>query len=93
MTQPPQLPKKPWAKVEDQETVQLLMDHIHNLEYPLPGHGTQWLKLPYFQERLSGNVEGVREVKKRFCEAIVLLLEKNDRLKKKPGRPRKSTDE
>jgi hypothetical protein len=57
------------------------MDHIHNLEYPLPNRGTQWLKLPYFQEQLSGNREGVLEVKKRFCEAIVLLLEKNGRLK------------
>jgi hypothetical protein len=78
----PAQPEKPWLKVHDQETLQLLMDHIHNLEYPLP-QGTQWLKLPYFQERLSGNPAGVLEVKKRFCEAIVLLLERNDRLKKK----------
>lgn len=77
----PKLPAKPWAKVLDQETVKLLMDNIHNLEYPLPRGGTFWLKLPYFQERLSGNPDGTREVKKRFCEAIVLLLEKNGRLK------------
>jgi hypothetical protein len=98
MNQPAQpriteIPQKPWAKVQDQETLKLLMDNIHNLEYPLPGHGTQWLKIPYFQERLSGNPDGVREIKKRFCEAIVLLLEKNDRLKKRPGRPRKDDSE
>jgi hypothetical protein len=72
--------KKPFAKIDDQETLQLLMDNIHCLEYRLAG-GSQWLKLPYFQEQLSGNREGVREIKRRFCEAIVQLLEKNGRLK------------
>jgi hypothetical protein len=77
---PAQPKKKPFAHVDDQETLKLLMDNIHNLEYRLPG-GSQWLKLPYFQEQLSGNREGVLEIKRRFCEAIVQLLEKNDRLK------------
>jgi hypothetical protein len=72
--------KKPYGKVTDQETLQLLMDNIHNLEYHLAG-SSQWLKLPYFQTQLSGNREGVNEVKRRFCEAIVQLLEKHDRLK------------
>lgn len=72
--------KKPYGKVSDQETLTLLMDNIHNLEYRLAG-SSQWLKLPYFQEQLSGNREGVREIKRRFCEAIVQLLEKNGRLK------------
>lgn len=84
MTQPP----KPYGKVADQDTLKLLMDNIHNLEYRLAG-SSQWLKLPYFQERLSGNPDGVREIKRRFCEAIVQLLENNDKLKKRPGRPRK----
>ena len=90
--EPRQRPEKPWAKVQDQETLKLLMDNVHNLEYHLAG-GSQWLKLPYFQERLSGNPEGVKEIKRRFCEAIVMLLEKNDRLKKKPGRPPKGDDQ
>ena len=85
-------PQKPWAKVQNQEALKLLMDNVHNLEYPLPGHGVQWLKLPYFQELLSGDREGVREIKKRFCEAIIILFEKNDMLRKKPGRPRKDDD-
>jgi hypothetical protein len=72
--------KKPFAHINDQDTLKLLMDNIHCLEYRLPG-GSQWLKLPYFQAQLSGNRDGVNEVKRRFCEAIVQLLEKNDRLK------------
>ncbi|MEZ0366795.1 hypothetical protein ACAG26_24280 [Mycobacterium sp. pUA109] len=73
-------PEKPFALINDRETLKLLVDNIHNLEYPLVGT-TQWIKLPYFQDRLSGNAAGVNEVKRRFCEAIVLLLEKNGRLK------------
>jgi hypothetical protein len=76
----PQPKKKPFGKVKDQETLKLLMDNIHNLEYKLAG-SSQWLKLPYFQERLSGNPSGVLEIKRRFCEAIVQLLEAHDRLK------------
>lgn len=72
--------EKPFGKVTDQQTLKLLMDNIHNLEYRMAG-SSQWLKLPYFQEQLSGNRAGVREVKRRFCEAIVQLLEKNGRLK------------
>lgn len=72
--------QKPYASVKDQETLKLLIDNIHALEYPILG-GTQWLRLPYFQERFAGNPPGVQEVKRRFCEAIVLLLERNDRLK------------
>jgi hypothetical protein len=72
--------EKPFGKVTDQDTLKLLMDNIHNLEYRMPG-SSQWLKLPYFQEQLSGNRDGVREVKRRFCEAIVQLLEANGRLK------------
>lgn len=73
------------AQVDDKETLQLLVDHIDNLEHPLG-----WIKHPYFQERFADNPTGVRELKTRFCEAIMLLLEKNDKLKKRPGRPRKS---
>jgi hypothetical protein len=76
----PQPKKKPYGKVSDPETLKLLMDNIHNLEYRLAG-SSQWLKLPYFQEQLSGNRDGVLEVKRRFCEAIVQLLEKHGRLK------------
>lgn len=79
----PTHPAQP-TKIDDQETLKLLVDNIHCLEHP-----AGWIKHPYFQERFAGNAEGVREVKKRFCEAIILLLEKNDRLKKRPGRPRK----
>jgi hypothetical protein len=88
MTQQP----KPFAKVSNQAALKVLIDHVHNLEYPLPG-GTQWIKNPYFQERFAANQEGVREVKRRFCEAIVLLFEKHDLLKKPPGRPRKDADD
>lgn len=77
------MPAQPFsAPVKDAATVKLLVDNIHNLEHPLG-----WIKHPYFQERFSGNPDGVREVKKRFCEAIVLLLEKNDKLKT-PAKPR-----
>lgn len=73
------------AKIEDKETLQLLLDNIHNLEHPLG-----WIKHPYFDDRFSTNRAGVLEIKKRFCEAVVLLLEKNDKLKKRPGRPPKN---
>lgn len=81
---PAQPPFTAAAKIDDKETLKLLVDHIANLEHPLG-----WIKHPYFEERFSGNPEGVRELKTRFCEAIILLLEKNDKLKKRPGRPRK----
>lgn len=71
---------KPFATINDQETLQLLTDNIANLEYRMPG-SSMILKHPYFQEQLSGNREGVKEIKRRFCEAIVQLLEKHDRLK------------
>jgi hypothetical protein len=64
------------AKIHDQATLKLLIDNIANLEHPLG-----WIKHPYFQERFTGNADGVREMKKRYCEAIVLLLEKHDRLR------------
>jgi len=73
------------VNIDDEETVALLMEHIDNLRHPMG-----WIKHPYFQERFSDNPTGVRELKKRFCEAIVLLLEQNDKLKKRPGRPRKN---
>jgi hypothetical protein len=69
------------AKIRDKETLQLLIDHIANLEHP-----AGWIKHPYFQDRFTGGGDAVREVKRRYCEAIVLLLEKNDRLKKSPKR-------
>lgn len=82
------MPAQPFsAPVKDAATVKLLVDNIHNLEHPLG-----WIKHPYFQERFSGNPGGVREVKKRFCEAIVLLLEKHDKLKTPAkSRARKTT--
>lgn len=73
------------VKIDDRETFQILVDNIANLEHPLG-----WIKHPYFEERFAANPDGVRELKKRFCEAIVLLLEKHDKLKKRPGRPRKN---
>jgi hypothetical protein len=77
---------QPFAvKIDDKETLQLLYDNLHNLEHP-----AGWIKHPYFDERFAANPDGVREVKKRFCEALVLLLEKHDRLKKRPGRSRKA---
>jgi hypothetical protein len=82
---------QPVAQIEDRETLQLLIEHIANLEHP-----AGWIKHPYFDERFAQNRAGVREVKRIFCEAVVLLLEKHDRLKtatapaaRKPGRPRK----
>lgn len=83
MTEP-----KPWADVQDTETLQLLIDNIHCLQYPLPGRGTQWIKLPYFDERFAPNTEAVQETKRRFCEAITLLLQNNGRLKY--AKPRKT---
>lgn len=79
---------QPYKSTADPESVNLLLDNIHNLEHPLG-----WIKHPYFQEQFSGNPEGVREIKKRFCEAVVLLLEKNDKIKKRAGRPRKTDAE
>jgi hypothetical protein len=82
---------QPVAQIEDRETLQLLIDNIHNLEHP-----AGWIKHPYFDERFAQNREGVRQVKRIFCEAVVLLLEKHERLKAappaapKPGRPRKT---
>lgn len=72
------MPAQPFisAPVKDRATLDLLMDNISNLEHPLG-----WIKHPYFQDRFAGNPEGVREIKKRFCEALVILLEKHDRLK------------
>jgi hypothetical protein len=82
------MPAQPLAvNVEDKEALKLLLDNIENLYHP-----RGWIKHPYFQERFSGNPDGVREVKRLFCEAIVMLLEKNDKLKKRPGRPRKAED-
>lgn len=75
---------QPTVNIEDKETLQLLIDNIHNLEHP-----AGWIKHPYFDERFSANRAGVREVKRLFCEAVVLLLEKNERLKK-PRAPRKA---
>ena len=72
------------VKVEDEETLNLLIDNIANLSHPMG-----WIKHPYFDERFSDNPDGVRQLKRRFCESIVLLLESNDKLKKRPGRPRK----
>lgn len=81
-------PAQPFgAQIEDKETLKLLMDNIDNLEHP-----RGWIKHPYFQERFAGNPDGVRETKRVFCEALVLLLEKNDKLKKRSGRPRKDAD-
>ena len=73
------------VKVEDEETLNLLIDNIANLSHPMG-----WIKHPYFDERFSDNPDGVRQLKRRFCESIVLLLESNDKLKKRPGRPRKN---
>jgi hypothetical protein len=78
----PQPKKKPFAKLDshDQETLKLLMANIGNLEYRMPG-ASMWIKHPYFQPLLSGNREGVMEVNRRFCEAIIQLLRKHERLK------------
>lgn len=64
------------AKVDHPDVVTLLVDNVANLLHPLG-----WIKHPYFQERFSGNPQGVREVTKRFCEAVVLLLEKHGKLR------------
>ena len=78
---------KPWAQVEDTELLQLLIDNIHCLEYPLPGRGTGYLKLQYFDERFAPNQDAVRETKRRFCEALTLFMQKHGRAKtKKRGR-------
>ena len=79
---------QPLVSVEDKQTLQLLMDNISNLKHP-----NGWIKHPYFDERLAGNPDGVRQIKRMFCEAVVMLLEENDRLKKRPGRPRKDDAE
>ncbi|WP_136244777.1 hypothetical protein [Mycobacterium intracellulare] len=75
------------AKTDHPDVVKLLTDNIHNLEHPLG-----WIKHPYFQEQFTANQDGVREIKKRFCEALVLLLEKHDKLKPPPKKraPRKA---
>ena len=75
------------VNVGDKEALKLLVDNIHNLKHP-----GGWIKHPYFDARFSGNPEGVNELKKRFCEAIVLLLEENGHLKRRPGRPRNDAD-
>ena len=78
---------QPLVSIGDKQTLKLLMDNISNLKHP-----QGWIKHPYFDERFSGNPDGVRQIKRMFCEAVVMLLEENDKLKKKPGRPRKDAD-
>jgi hypothetical protein len=66
------------------EAVELLMANIANMPHPLA-----WIKSPYFDDRFAKNPQQVRETRRIYTEAIVSLLEKNDKLKKRPGRPRK----
>lgn len=61
------------STIRSTDALKLLIDNIGNLEHP---HG--WIKHPYFDERFAQNPEGVRDLKRKFCEAIVLLLEKNN---------------
>lgn len=79
--QPPQYPE-----IHDQETLALLMEHMPNLEYRLNGR-SYLLKHPQLQQRFSGDPTASYQMNRRLCEAIMQLLEKHDRLKKK--RPRK----
>ncbi|TDH48504.1 hypothetical protein E2F47_23600 [Mycobacterium eburneum] len=58
--------------IRSKAALELLVDNIANLEHP---HG--WIKHPYFDERFAQNPAGVRELKRKFCEAVILLLEKN----------------
>lgn len=66
--------------IRDTETLQLLVDNIACLPYPVAGR-EMWIKHPYFNPMVARDRKNVVELKQRFCEAIVMLLEKHDRLK------------
>lgn len=76
---------KPFEAKVDRETLKVLMDNIHNLYHPLG-----WIKHPYFQPRMFATSDGMKteahpgqeEANKRFCEALLLLLDKHGKLKK-----------
>jgi len=73
--------------VKDTETLRILTDNISALPHP---NGI--IRHPYFDTRFTSNRKAVQDMTRIFCEAIVLLLEKHDRLRKPPGRPRKTDD-
>lgn len=74
--------------VGDKEALELLVNNIGALPHP---HGT--INHPYFNSRIAGPNRGqVDAMKRKFCEAIVLLLESGGHLKKRPGRPRKNAE-
>lgn len=67
------MPAQPQNRIRSTEALQLLIDNISHLEHP---HGI--IKHPYFDERFAQNPDGVRDLKRKFCEAIVMLLEKHN---------------
>jgi hypothetical protein len=83
--------QKPWGSVQDTDVLELLIDNIHCLEYRI-GSQTRLLKIPYFDHRFVPNPAAVQETKRHFCIALTQLLEKHDKLKKRPGRPRKTEE-
>src|SRR5271168_368736 len=66
--------------VQHQKTLKLLLDNVDLLVHPLGP-----IPHPYFNDPLRSGGEGRSEIRKLYCEALVLLLEKNDRLNDRPG--------
>ena len=63
-TQPVRIVSKP--------ALDLLVDNIANLKHPF---GT--IKHPYFDDRFAADKEGVRDLRQKFCEAILLAFQDN----------------
>lgn len=75
------------TKVNNRAALNTLMGNIHSLRHP-----DGMIKHPYFDERFSSNSAGVREMKRKFCEAVILLLEENGHVVDPDGKtaPRRS---
>lgn len=60
------------AIIRNRAALTTLVDNIAALNHP---DGV--IKHPYFDERFAVNSAGIREMKHKFCEAIMLLMESN----------------
>jgi hypothetical protein len=65
--QPPKIHSKP--------LLELLIDNIARLRHP-----AGIIKHPYFDETFAANKDGVRDMKRKFCEAFCLLMQDNPEL-------------
>ena len=65
-------------KIRNKEALQLLIENIANLPHP-----DGMIKHPYFDEMFAANKQGVRDLKRKFCEAIMLVLEEPFDIKKR----------